>query len=344
MSLDAETLPVVWFALLGILLAGYAVLDGFDLGVGIVHLFVARSDAERRTCLRSIGPLWDGNEVWLVTFGGALFAAFPAAYATIFSGFYGAFMALLLALVSRGVAIELRGKRPSRAWRRSFDAAFALASAAAAVLFGVAVGNVLVGVPIDAAGEYHGSLALQLRPVPLLVGFLTLTLFALHGAIFLQLKTEGALRERALRWAWRAFGLFLVAYMLTTGATLVLLPHATANLMQWPALWVVPVLTVLAVANVPRELFAGRSSRAFVSSSATIVALVFLLGVALFPNLLRASNDPSHSLTLWDAASSTKTLGIMLVVAGIGMPAVLAYTAIVYWTFRGKVRLDDHGY
>jgi cytochrome bd ubiquinol oxidase subunit II len=343
-SLGIETLPVVWFALLGVLLAGYAVLDGFDLGVGMVHLFVARSDEERRLCLNSIGPLWDGNEVWLVTFGGALFAAFPAAYATIFSGFYGAFMALLLALITRGVAIEFRGKRASHAWRQSFDVAFALASAAAALLFGVAVGNVLVGVPIDAAGEYAGSLGAQLRPYPLLVGFLTLTLFAMHGTIYLHLKTEGALQARVGRWAWRAFGLFLVAYMLTTGATLVTLPHAISNLQHWPVLWAVPVLTVFAIANVPREIFHGRAGRAFVSSCATIIALVFLLGVALFPNLLRASNDPAHSLTLWDAASSTKTLGIMLVVAGIGMPAVLAYTGVVYWTFRGKVRLDPHAY
>jgi cytochrome d ubiquinol oxidase subunit II len=343
-SLDAETLPVVWFALLGALLAGYAVLDGFDLGVGMMHLFVARSDEERRICLGSIGPLWDGNEVWLVTFGGALFAAFPAAYATIFSGFYEIFMALLLALISRGVAIEFRGKRTSRAWRRSFDVTFAVASAAAALLFGVAVGNVIVGVPIDAAGEYAGSLGAQLQPYPLLVGFLTLTLFAMHGAIFLHLKTEGTLQVRVSRWMWRTFGVFVVTYLLTTCATLVALPHAIANLRHWPALWSAPVLAVLAIANVPREIRYGRPGRAFAASCAAIVALVFLLGAALFPNLLRASNDPAHSLGIWDASSSAKTLGIMLVVAGIGMPAVIVYTAIVYWTFRGKARLDSHGY
>jgi cytochrome bd ubiquinol oxidase subunit II len=344
LSLDAGTLPVVWFALLGVLLAGYAVLDGFDLGVGMVHLFVARSDEERRMCLQSIGPLWDGNEVWLVTFGGALFAAFPAAYAAIFSGFYGAFMALLFALIARAVAIELRGKRASRAWRRFFDAVFALASTAAALLFGVAVGNAIAGVPIDAHGDYAGSLAGQLRPYPLLVGSLTVTLFAMHGAIYLHLKTEGPLRERVQRWMWRAFGLFLVAYMLTSGATLVALPHVIANLQRWPVLWAVPVLAVLAIANVPREIFRGRSGRAFASSCATIAALVFLLGAALFPNLLRASNGPANSLTVWDAASSAKTLRIMLGIAGLGMPAVLAYTGLVYWTFRGRVRPDEQAY
>jgi len=337
-------LPTLWFGLLGVLLAGYAILDGFDLGVGMVHLFVAHDDAERRLVLNSIGPLWDGNEVWLVTFGGALFAAFPEAYATLFSGFYSAFMGLLFCLILRAVSIELRSKRIGRVWRHLWDAGFTLASFLASLLFGVAVGNLMQGVPLDAAGEYPGALLAQLRPYPVLVGVLVVTLFAMHGTIFLSLKTEGVLQVRTRRWMWRSFGFFLVAFMLTTIFTLVAVPHAIANFSRWPALWIVPVALVFAIANVPRAIFLGRPGAAFLSSVTVIAGLVALLGVAMFPNLVHSQPAPERSLTLWNAASSPRTLRIMLLVAAIGMPAVLAYTATVYWTFRGKTRLGEHSY
>ncbi len=340
----AEWLPLIWFGLLGVLLVGYAVLDGFDLGVGMVHLFVAEDDTERRMVINSIGPLWDGNEVWLVTFGGALFAAFPEAYATLFSGFYTAFMLLLFALIFRAVSIEFRSKRHSRFWRRVWDVGFASGSFAATLLFGVAVGNVMQGVPLTAAGELHGRLADQLGPFPLLVGALAVTLFAMHGTIYLHLRTEGALQARTHRGMWRSFGLFLVVFMLTTMYTLVKVPSAVAGFSLHPLLWVIPVLNVLAIANIPRAIFLDRPGYAFASSCCTIAALVVLLGVALFPNLVPSSPHPEHSLTVWNAASSPKTLGIMLLIAGIGMPLVLGYTSIVYWTFRGKVELDEHSY
>jgi cytochrome d ubiquinol oxidase subunit II len=344
MSMDADTLALIWFGLLGVLLAGYAILDGFDLGVGMLHLFVARDDTERRTTLNSIGPLWDGNEVWLVTFGGAMFAAFPQAYATIFSGFYSAFMALLFALIFRAVSIEFRGKMKSRGWRTVWDVGFVLGSFLASLLFGVAVGNVLAGVPVDAMGEYHGALLDQVNGYAVLVGALTVTLFAMHGTIFLYLKTEGELQQRIQRWMWHTFGVFLVFYIFTTMYTLVNVPGAIANLERYPLLWAVPVLNVLAIANIPRAIYLERPGYAFLSSTSTIVAMVFLLGVALFPNVLTSSLDPQHSLTIYNASSSQKTLGIMLIIAVIGMPAVLAYTTAVYWTFRGKVRLDEHSY
>lgn len=337
-------LPVLWFGLLGVLLAGYAILDGFDLGVGMMHLFVAHDDAERRIVLNSIGPIWDGNEVWLVTFGGALFAAFPEAYATLFSGFYSAFMLLLFFLILRAVSIEFRGKRIDRRWRRLWDAGFTLGSFVVSLLFGVAVGNLMQGIPLDAAGEYDGALLRQLRPYPLLVGALVVTLFAMHGAIFLALKTEGSLQIRVRRWMWRGFGLFLVAFLLTTIFTLVGVPHAVANFSRWPWLWAVPVALVFALANVPRAIFYARPGSAFLSSVVVIAALVALLGVGMYPNLVRSQPVPEHSLTLWNAASSPHTLRIMLLIAVIGMPAVLAYTAIVYWTFRGKTRLGEHSY
>jgi len=342
--MDADLLALIWFCILGGLLAGYAVLDGFDLGVGMLHLLLARDDTERRLTLNSIGPLWDGNEVWLVTFGGAMLAAFPQAYATIFSGFYSAFMALLFALIFRAVSIEFRGKMKDRGWRTVWDLGFSLGSFLASLLFGVAVGNVLAGVPVEAAGEYRGAFLEQINAYPLLVGALTVALFAMHGTIFLYLRTEGELQQRIQRWMWHTFGVFLVFYIFTTMYTLVNIPHATANLERFPLLWVIPVVNVLAVANIPRAIYLGRPGYAFVSSICTIAAMVSLLGIALFPNVLTSSLDPSYSLSIYNAASSGKTLGIMLVIALIGMPAVLVYTATVYWTFRGKVRLDEHSY
>jgi cytochrome d ubiquinol oxidase subunit II len=342
--MDGGLLTLIWFGLLGVLLIGYAVLDGFDLGVGMLHLVLARGDTERRLTLNSIGPLWDGNEVWLVTFGGAMFAAFPEAYATVFSGFYSAFMALLFALIFRAVSIEFRSKMTSPAWRSVWDVGFALGSFLAALLFGVAVGNVLAGVPLDPLGEYHGSLLQQVNPYSLLVGGLTVSLFAMHGTIFLYLKTEGELQQRAHHWVWHTFGVFLVFYIFTTMYTLVNVPHAIENLERFPLLWLVPVLNVLAIANIPRAIYLGRAAYAFLSSIGTIAAMIALLGVALFPNVLRSNPNPEYSLTIYNASSSSQTLTIMLIIAFIGMPMVLAYTATIYWTFRGKVALDEHSY
>jgi len=337
------SLERIWFGVLGVLLAGYAVLDGFDLGVGILHP-LARGERERRLFVNSIGPLWDGNEVWLVTFGGALFAMFPEAYATVFSGVYLAFMVLLTALIFRAVSLEFRGKVESRRWKSAWDVGFFASSLVATLLFGIAVGNAVKGVPLDAAGEYAGGFLDLLGPYAVLVGALTVALFAMHGAIFLFLKTEGELRERLQPWMWHTWGVFLVLYMLTTMYTLVEVPHAVANFERYPWAVVAVVINVLAVANVPRAIYRGAYGQAFLSSSLTIVALVFLFGMAQFPNLVTASNDPARSLTLYNAASSAKTLGIGLLFVIVGMPFVLAYTGVVYWTFRGKVRLGENAY
>ena len=342
--MDWQTLAVVWFLIEGALLIGYVILDGFDLGVGILHPFVPADDRERRIAINSIGPLWDGNEVWLVTFGGALFAAFPEAYATAFSGFYTAFMLLLAALIFRAVSMEFRSKVESDRWRRFWDLSFFGGSATATFLFGVAVGNAMLGMSLDKAGNFTGNLLDQLNPYTLLVGLMTVALFAMHGGLFLYLKTEGDFQERLRLWLWRSWGVFLVAYMLTTIYTLALVPRATANIERWPVAAIVVVVNVFAVANIPRSLHWGRSGQAFISSCVVIATLVMLFGLALFPNLVTASNVAAHSVTIFSAASSPKTLGIMLVIALVGMPFVLAYTGIVYWAFRGKVRLDEHSY
>ena len=336
-------LNILWFILLGVLLAGYAILDGFDLGVGIVHLAVKKDD-ERRILMNSIGPLWDGNEVWLVTFGGALFAAFPDAYATAFSGFYTAFMMLLFALIFRAVSMEFRSKHDSPGWRSFWDVSFCIASGLATLLFGVAVGNAMRGMPIGADMEFQGTFLSLLHPYALLVGLFAVATFAMHGSIYLYLKTEGDLQQRIREWMWRTFGIFLVLYIFTTIFTLIAMPLATRNFREHPWVWSVVVLNVLAVANIPRAIHLRRAGYAFLSSCATIAALTFLFGVALFPDLIHSSLNPDWSLTVYNAASSQKTLGIMAVIAALGMPFVLAYTSVVYWVFRGKVQLGKFSY
>jgi cytochrome d ubiquinol oxidase subunit II len=336
-------LNLLWFILLGVLLTGYAILDGFDLGVGILHLR-ARTDHERRIFMNSIGPLWDGNEVWLVTFGGALFAAFPHAYATAFSGFYLPFMLLLFALIFRAVSMEFRSKLAAPAWRRLFDLSFCASSTLATFLFGVAVGNTMSGMPIDARMEYQGGLLNLLGPFPVLVGLLAVAAFAMHGAIYLHLKTEGELQQRIHHWIWQCFGFFLVLYMLCTMYALVEIPRATENFRHYPWCWIVVVLNVLAIANIPRCIYRNRPAAAFISSCCTLAAFVFLFGVALYPNLLVTTLDPGTNLDIYNAASSPKTLWIMTIIAIIGMPFVLSYTTIIYWVFRGKTKIGDFSY
>jgi len=242
--------------------------------------------------------------------------------------------------------MEFRGKLEAWAWRRAWDVAFCLGSSLATLLFGVAVGNVLRGIPLDPGGNFTGSLWTLLNPYAISVGLLVLVLFAMHGAIYLYLKTEGPLQRCVKTWIWRTFGLFLAVYVLVTAYTLVSAPRALQVFLDYPPAWLFPVLNVLAIANIPRAIYRERPAYAFASSCATIGALVFLLGCALFPNLVTASNDPALSLTLFpgSAASSRKTLQIMLIIAACGMPFVLAYTAVIYWTFRGKVEIGEHSY
>jgi cytochrome bd ubiquinol oxidase subunit II len=336
-------LNTLWFCLLGVLLAGYAVLDGFDLGVGMLHL-TARDDQERRIFMNSIGPIWDGNEVWLVTFGGALFAAFPEVYATAFSGFYLAFMLLLFALILRAVSIEFRSKVERKGWRNLWDFTFFLGSGLATFLFGVAVGNAIGGLPIGADKEFAGTILDLLRPYPLLVGVFAVSLFLMHGSIYLYLKTEGPLHTRIQGWMWTTFGIFLVLYIFTTIFTLVTLPGAIGNFQRYPWAWAIVILNVLAIANIPRAIYLERPLYAFLSSAYTIVSLVALFGMALFPNMIVSTLNPEWNLTIYNAASSQKTLGIMRTIAFLGMPFVLAYTAIIYWVFRGKVELGKFSY
>lgn len=333
-----------WFVLLGILLVGYSILDGFDFGVGMLHPWVAKNDDQRRLVMNSIGPLWDGNEVWLVTFGGALFAAFPVAYATVFSSFYIAFHLLLACLIGRAISLEFRSKASGRWWRRYWDFSFFLSSLAASMLLGIAAGNALQGMELGPKYRYEGSLFSQLTWYPLLVGTLTTALFAMHGAIYLYLKTEDELQQRISRAIVPLWSVFAALYVAVTIATLWVVPHATVNIKAFPVLWAVPVLNVLAVLNIPRAMHLAKPGYAFFTSSAIILALASLFSMAIFPNFVISSIDRAYSIDVYNARSSQKTLGIMLIVAMIGMPFVLSYTGIVYWIFRGKVKLDKASY
>ena len=325
-------LPTLWFGLLGVFLAGYAMLDGFDLGVGVLQLF-ARSSADRDALIESIGPFWSGNEVWFVVFGGTLFAAFPDAYAAAFTTMYLPFMILLVALIFRAVAVEFRHYAETASGRRIWDISFGMASAMVTFLFGLAVGNAITGVPIGPGGVVLDEPLQLLRPYPMLVGLFATATFAMHGAIYLQLRTKAELGERVVRWGWRTFFLFLALFIIATVSTIASFPSATAPFERHPWLWIVPTLNVLAIANLPRSLAHGNPRRALVSSAAVIVAFTFLFGVALYPNLVVSTLGVEHNLTVWNAASSHGTLVNLLIVAGIGMPFVVGYTVCTYWVF-----------
>jgi cytochrome d ubiquinol oxidase subunit II len=336
-------LNIVWFILVGVLFTGYAVLDGFDLGVGAVHLF-ARKDEDRRLFLNSIGPVWDGNEVWLVTGGGALFAAFPEAYATVFSGFYLAFMALLCCLIFRAVAIEFRSKEEWGWWRQMWDVAFSIGSIVGAFLIGVAMGNIVIGVPLNERHEFVGTFLGLLNPYSLFLGVTTVFLFAMHGSIYLAMKNEGATQAMVRSWIKPLIGIFLACFILLNIITLVYVPHIYQIVQQRPILIFVVAVTVLLVLNVPREFNAEREFLAFLSSCGAMVGMMAIFGISHFPYMVLSMPNPENSLTIYNAASSQKTLGIMLIIAIMGIPLVLAYTASIYWIFRGKTKIERHSY
>ena len=328
---DPTTLQVVWFALICILWLGYFVLEGFDFGVGMLVRFLARDDDETRATIHTIGPIWDGNEVWLLVAGGATFAAFPEWYATLFSGFYVALFVILAALILRGVAFEFWGKDDRPGWRRFWVWAMLVGSALPALLWGVAWANIVRGVPLDAAGGFDGTLLDLLNPYGLLGGIMSLTLFLAHGAWFLSLRLHGAIEQRA------------------RAATRVLAPIAAGALALFCAWTVVRtdvqvVPTLLCVVAVAAGFVALRLTpgRAFLASAVAIVAVFLALFAELFPAAI-VSSGPGPDLTLYNAASTNYTLTVMTVVAVVFVPIVLLYQAWTYWVFRARLGASDFG-
>jgi cytochrome d ubiquinol oxidase subunit II len=332
-------LAVVWFVLIAVLWSGYFVLEGFDFGVGILMRPLAKNEGERRAILTTLGPIWDGNEVWLIVAGGATFAAFPEWYATMFSGFYIPLLLILVALIIRGVAFEYRSKRSDLKWRQAFDWAITIGSFIPALLWGVAFANIVRGVPLRAAEPagnilYDGGVLLNLlNPYALVGGLTTLFLFLTHGAIFLTIKMSGTIHDRAKK---IATPLGLIAAVLAV-TFLLWTQLAYSNKAET---WILVVVTAgLWVGGLIAHQF-GKEGIAFICSAATMVSTVAYLFWVLFPDVFRASNDPALSLTIYNAASTEYTLTVMTIVAAIFVPIVLLYQAWTYWVFRKRISGD----
>jgi cytochrome d ubiquinol oxidase subunit II len=336
---DVTTLQAVWFLLICVLWLGYFVLEGFDFGVGMLVRRVGRTDAERRAVIHTIGPVWDGNEVWLIVAGGATFAAFPQWYATLFSGFYIALFLILGALIVRGVAFELWGKRDDRRWRTGWEWALILGSALPALLWGVAWANIVHGVPIDRTGEFTGSLLDLLGPYALLGGVTTLVLFLAHGAIFLALRTKAELEVRSRTIAVTVTPVAAVVTLAFLAWTLVDQGDRGGVEVASAVLAVVAGLAVVAAALLVRL----DQRWAFAATTGAIVGLFAALFVDLYPNAMVSSTDTAFDLGLADAASSSYTLKVMTVVTVALLPFVLLYQAWTYWVFRHRVGAEDFG-
>jgi len=336
-------LQIIWFVLWSVLWAVYFMLDGFVLGSGMLQNFVAKNDTERRIVINTLGPVWDGNEVWLITAGGATFAAFPTTYALMFSYLYTALLLLLFALIVRGVAFEFRGKVDDPRWKSVWDRAILVSSFLPALLFGVAFGNIFKGLPMDGVG-YHGGLLSLLNPYGLVTGVLFVMLFLVHGALYLSVKTVGPLKARGAAVAsalWIPLLVVAVAFLaFTYPAT-----HLFDNYLAHPALILVPILAVVALFAIKVFLMKGDLLKAFTASCLTILLVVATGVTGLFPNLIPSSLDPQFSLTIYNSSSSPYTLKIMTGVAFIFIPIVIAYKIWVYRIFRAPVTdrdvLDD---
>lgn len=341
--LTFEDLQLIWFILVGVLFSGYAILDGFDLGTGMLQPFI-RGDENRRLTLNAVGPVWDGNEVWLITGGGALFAAFPYVYASVFSGFYLAFMLLLLALIFRAVSIEFRSKQPMKWWRTGWDTTFSISSLLSALLIGVAMGNVTRGIPLDSEGNFTGTFLSLLNPYSLLLGVTTVALFAMHGGIFLVMKTQGDLQAQIKKLLNPCIAIFTVLIILHAASTLMYLPHVAAALAKYPWVYGIAALAAVSVAAIPILMRRNRTGWAFIASCSTMGCMMAMFGATMFPNLLYSMPNQANSLTMYNGSSTQPSLLIMTYIAVIGVPIVLAYSAAIYWVFRGKVQLNEHSY
>ncbi|HLI29573.1 MAG TPA: cytochrome d ubiquinol oxidase subunit II [Terriglobia bacterium] len=335
---------IIWFWVLSGMLTAYALLDGYDLGVGALHLWIARGDKERRTALNAIGPVWNGNEVWLLAAGGMMVVAFPRVYASGFSGFYLALMVVLWLLILRGISIEFRSQLEHPLWRTFWDAGFSLGSLLVALLLGVALGNVLRGLPLGPGGYFQGTFALLLNPYSLLTGIFAAATLAWHGANYLRVKTEGEILRRSRSASGALFWIALILALAATVLTFVVRPHSGSNFRAHPEGLVFPLLAAAGFASGFMWRHNERDRAALWSSSAVIAGLLGSAALTVYPDLLTSTLNSSYSLTVYNAASSPLALRDSLLANLAGMVAVIVYMTYVHRTFSGKVRVGGHGY
>ncbi|MFA8300116.1 MAG: cytochrome d ubiquinol oxidase subunit II [Hyphomicrobiales bacterium] len=336
-------LPTWWFLLIGAVFSGYAVLDGFDLGAGALHLFI-RDNTHRKMALKAIGPVWDGNEVWLVIGGGALFAGFPNAYASVFSAFYIPFILFLVFIIFRAISIEFRDKEPWKWWRDFWDFCYFLSSLLISLALGLVFGNIIYGIAIDSQGEFQGSWLAFINPFSILIAITTLVLFMMHGANYLALKTKGHLFLHTERFLRNTTALFVIFYIISSLVALIYVPQITGRFIRQPILFVVGIIALLTVLNVIRLVIKKSYYWSFIFSGITICLLLILVAIGIYPNLVFSNIDGVTGLNIYQAASSDKSLTIMLIFAAIGVPLVVIYTIFVFYTFRGRVSEKDLGY
>jgi cytochrome d ubiquinol oxidase subunit II len=331
------------FLVIGAVFSGYAILDGFDLGAGTVHMFL-RKEESRRIALNAIGPVWDGNEVWLVIGGGTLFAGFPKVYATLLSAFYIPFILFLVLLILRAIAIEFRSKETMLWWRKLWDIIYSVSSMLVGFTLGVVLGNIVIGIPIDQNMIYKGGLLDIFNPYAILTGFTVVALFALHGSVYLVMKTQDKLAEQLDYISKIAGMIFTIFYVLLSIATLIFVPHVLDDFKQTPVLFAIPVITLLLLLNERRLIVKKKYWLAFMTSATLTSLLLITIAIGIYPNLLPSSIDSAYSLTVANSSASPKSLGIILTFVMIGAPLVLIYTIFLFRTFKGKVVLDEMSY
>jgi cytochrome d ubiquinol oxidase subunit II len=336
--------PTLWYLVVGLLFSGYAILEGFDYGAGAWHLFF-RKDESRRIAINAIGPIWDANQVWLIIGGGALFAGFPVMYATMLSTMYIPFMLFLILLVLRSAAIKFRSAEEMKWWRKTWDITYFLSNSLIAFLLGVVLGNLLEGMDIGENFSYQGGVFFSfLSPYAIMVGLTTLSIFMTQGAIFLLLKTEGRLHARLTFLLKKGMYFFILSFLLTSVYTLIYLPGVIDNFKENPIFFAIPILAFLAVANIPRLVSKKKYALALIFSSLTMAFLLMLVAFQLYTVLLPSTIDSTYDVTIYNAASSEKSLGIMLTIVLIGAPLLVLYFLFLYRTFYGKVKIDDTSY
>jgi cytochrome d ubiquinol oxidase subunit II len=333
-------MQTVWFCVLAFIGGGYAVLDGFDLGMGVLYLWIGRTDDERRTALLAIGPVWDGNEVWLIATGGLLVLSFPRVYAAGFSGFYLALMSVLWLLMGRGLALEWRANVQHPMWRQAADVIFSACSFLLALLFGIAVGNVVNGVPLNPQGYYQGLFSWIINPYALLVGLLSVTLLTMHGANWLALKTDGVVQERARLASRRLFPIVVLLIVLATIGTFLARDAMGINYRSYPIWFIAPLATVVMIVLQWRYRTTNADLLAWVTSSGLLLTLLVSTGIGLYPYLLPSNPHPERSLTINNSYSSHFALQVGLTWLIIGLILALAHTSFVYYLFKGKVKLE----